>query len=57
MALRAEVALTSWHRERWMSLSGREPEAALADPAGWRVMRLGDGLAVTAPAPRAGAPG
>ncbi len=55
--LRAEVALTSWHRERWMSLSGRAPEAALADPAGWHMMRLGDGLAVTAPAPRAGAPG
>ena len=57
MQLRAEVALTSWHRERWMSLSGRAPEAALADPSGWRAMRLGDGLAVIAPAPRAGAPG
>jgi len=57
MALSAEVALTSWHRERWMSLSGRAPEAALADPAGWRTMRLGDGLTVTAPAPRTGAPG
>ena len=56
-ALSAEVALTSWHGERWMSLSGRAPDAALADPAGWRVMQLGDGLAVTAPAPRAGAPG
>jgi hypothetical protein len=56
-ALSAEVALTSWHRERWMSLSGRAPEAALADPAGWRMMRLGDGLTVTAPAPRADAPG
>ena len=56
-ALSAEVALTSWHRERWMSLSGRAPDAALADPAGWRVMHLGDGLAVTAPAPRADAPG
>jgi hypothetical protein len=54
-ALRAEVALTSWDRERWMSLSGRAPAAALADPAGWRLMHLGDGLAVTLP--RAGAPG
>ena len=57
MALRAEVALTSWHRERWMSLSGEAPEQALADPASWRLMHLGDGLAVTRPASRAGAPG
>jgi hypothetical protein len=57
MALKAEVALTSWHRERWMSLSGRPPEVSLPDPALWRPMRLGDGLAVTAPAPRGGAPG
>jgi hypothetical protein len=56
-SLRAEVALTSWHRERWMSLSGRAPEAALADPAGWRKMHLGDGLTVTAPASRTGRPG
>ena len=56
-ALSAEVALTSWHRERWMSLSGRAPDIAMRDNSGWRVMRLGDGLTVTAPAPRAGAPG
>jgi len=56
-ALRAEVALTSWHRERWMSLSGRAPDAALADPSGWRPMHLGDGLTVTTPARRAGTPG
>ena len=49
--------MTSWHRERWMSLSGEMPERAMADPARWRPMRLGDGLAVTAPAPPAGAPG
>ncbi len=55
--LRAEVAMTSWDRERWMSLSGRPPEAALADPSGWRKMRLGDGLAVTAPHPHAGKAG
>ena len=42
-ALRVEVAVTSWDRDRWMSLSGREPAAAMRDPAGWRVMRLGDG--------------
>jgi hypothetical protein len=47
--LKAEVAVTSWHRERWMSLSGRPPEAALADPAGWRVFTLGDGAAGAAP--------
>ena len=31
--LRAEIAVTSWHRERWMSLSGRAPDRAMADPA------------------------
>jgi hypothetical protein len=55
--LRAEVAMTSWHRERWMSLSGEMPDRAMADPARWRAMRLGDGLAVTAPGTHAGAPG
>ena len=55
--LRAEVAVTSWDRDRWMSLSGEAPELGLAEPAHWRAMRLGDGLAVTAPAPRSGAPG
>ncbi len=55
--LRAEVAMTSWDRESWMSLSGRPPAAGLADPAGWRPMRLGDGLAVRLPAPHPGAPG
>ena len=52
--LRAEAAMTSWHGERWMSLSGETPERAMADPARWLPMRLGDGLAVTKPA---GAPG
>jgi len=41
--LRAEVAVTSWHRERWMSLSGRPPAAAMDHPASWRIMRLGNG--------------
>jgi hypothetical protein len=41
-ALKAEVALTSWHRGRWMSLDGRPPQAAMADPALWQPMRLGD---------------
>jgi hypothetical protein len=56
-ALRAEVAMTSWDRERWMSLSGLAPEAALANPALWRNIRLGDGLSVTTPAPHAGRAG
>ena len=41
--LSVEAAMTSWHRERWMSSSGRPPEAALADPAGWLHLKLGDG--------------
>jgi hypothetical protein len=41
--LRAEIAVTSWHRERWMSLSGQPPEIAMNDPEHWRKMRLGNG--------------
>jgi hypothetical protein len=41
--IRAEVAMQSWHRERWMSLSGKPPEPDLADPSGWHVFRLGSG--------------
>jgi len=41
--LRAEIAVTSWHRERWMSLSGRAPAAAMNQPDTWRKMRLGNG--------------
>jgi len=41
--IRAEVAMTSWHRERWMSISGRPPAQDLADPSGWRAFKLGDG--------------
>ncbi len=40
--LRVEIAVTAWDRDRWMSLSGRAPGAALADPALWRTMRLGN---------------
>jgi hypothetical protein len=47
--LRAEVAMTSWHRERWMTISGKPPEQALADPSGWRVMTLRDGTAHSTP--------
>jgi hypothetical protein len=41
--LRAEVAITSWDRERWMSLSGLAPDAAMDRPEAWRVMRFGNG--------------
>ena len=44
-SLKAEVAMTSWHRERWMSISGKPPEKGLADPLGWQVMKLADGMA------------
>jgi len=37
------VAMTSWHRERWMSISGKPPEQGLANPAGWHTFKLGDG--------------
>jgi len=43
---RGEVAMTSWHRQRWMSLSGEAPDRAMADPTRWLPMRLGDGQAV-----------
>jgi hypothetical protein len=41
--LRAEIAITSWDRDRWMSLSGRAPDASMNDPEGWPAMRLGNG--------------
>jgi hypothetical protein len=41
--LRVEIAVTSWDRDRWMSLSGRPPAAAMRDPGEWRAMRLGNG--------------
>jgi hypothetical protein len=40
--LRAEIAITSWDRERWMSLSGSSPDAAMNHPEAWRAMRLGN---------------
>ena len=39
--LRLELATTGWYRAHWMSWSGLPPEAALRDPARWRVVRLG----------------
>ena len=41
--LRAEIAITSWDRGRWMSLSGRAPDAAMDHPEAWRAMRLDNG--------------
>ena len=38
--LRLEVTGTAWHRARWMSLSGRPPEEAMAHPEGWRDVHL-----------------
>jgi hypothetical protein len=56
-SVRAEVAMTSWHHDRWMSLSGRPPEADLADPSDWHVFKLGDGISGAAPAANAQRPG
>jgi hypothetical protein len=57
--LRAEVTITSWDRDRWMSLTGPAPATAMNDPAQWRVMRLGDGARVieSMPPPPGRAPG
>jgi len=57
--LHAEIAVTSWHRERWMSLSGRPPAAAMSHPEIWRAMRLGNGsqMIETSPAHPAFTPG
>jgi hypothetical protein len=57
--LRAEVAVTSWHRERWMSLSGSPPAAAMSHPESWRKMRLGNGsqMIETSPLPPTIPPG
>jgi hypothetical protein len=57
--LRAEVAMTSWDRERWMSLSGRAPDAAMNHPEDWPAMRLGNGRQIIESLPpfRAAAPG
>jgi hypothetical protein len=48
--IHAEVAMTSWHNDRWMSLSGKPPASDLADPAGWHLFKLGDGISGTTPA-------
>ena len=57
--LRVEVAVTSWDRGRWMSLSGRAPAAAMSHPDAWRPMRLGGGAQMieTVPTPPLRTPG
>jgi hypothetical protein len=57
--LRAEIAITSWDRERWMSLSGHAPDAAMNHPEDWPAMRLGNGREIIESLPpfRAAAPG
>jgi len=49
--VRVETAVTSWERDRWMSLSGRPPDAAMRHPDAWRRMRLGDGIHIIEGAP------
>ncbi|MBO0739015.1 MAG: hypothetical protein J2P48_21050, partial [Alphaproteobacteria bacterium] len=57
--LKAEIAVTSWHGERWMSLSGRPPATAMDHPESWRRMRLGNASQMidTSPALSTRAPG
>src|SRR5262249_35596042 len=55
-ALRAEIAITSWDGERWMSLSGPAPDAAMDHPESWRAMRLGNGRRMIESAPRLSVP-
>jgi len=56
MSLRAEIAVTSWDRDRWMSLSGRAPEAAMNHPENWPTMRLGNGRQMIESLPSSPAP-
>lgn len=41
-ALRMTLAVTAWHRSRWMSMSGQPPAEALQDPERWSVVTLGN---------------
>ena len=54
--LRAEIAITSWDRERWMSLSGRAPDTAMNHPEDWPAMRLGNGRQIIESLPPSPAP-
>jgi hypothetical protein len=57
--LRAEIAITSWDRERWISLSGQTPDAVMHHHEDWRAMRLGNDrqMIESLPPVRAPAPG
>ncbi len=59
MSLRAEVTVTSWDRERSMSLSGHAPATTMKNPGGWVPMRLGNGAQMiqSSPLPALPAPG
>jgi hypothetical protein len=39
-SVRVELAVTAWHRSRWMSLTGAPPEEALRDARLWPAFRL-----------------
>ena len=39
-AVRMELAVTGFHRSRWMSWSGRRPDIAMRDSARWRAVPL-----------------
>jgi hypothetical protein len=40
-SIKVEIAATAWLNSRWMSLSGRVPREASAEPGRWTEMRLG----------------
>jgi hypothetical protein len=50
--LRADIAVTSWDGERWMSLSGQPPAATMENAETWRAMRLGNGPQIIERIPR-----
>jgi len=39
--LRMELAVTAFHRSRWMSTSGHPPAATMQEPGRWRLFSLG----------------
>jgi hypothetical protein len=41
--LRMELAMTAFHRSRWMSWSGLPPVQAMQDPSRWSMLRLAGG--------------
>ena len=54
--LRTEVAVTSWDRERWMSLSGLAPDISMNHPEDWQAVRLGNGRQMIESLPPLAAP-